>query len=308
MSSTMTRRSEMVTATHPCPRNRRHRCVGGGRGPWSRARLSRGPSGSSGAGPDRRCVFGSSTSLRFRGLGTAEIRDLLPRRLADASWATPSPGHRATDPGAPCRWSSCSTGRSESFERVRRLETRTSCGPRGRRPTARTDGDRHRRRRQRVLEPAPRGRSHGHGGQRAHTDVSRPPSRARPKEGRHDGDLHGRIRSAAVGREIPDLDRCRGRHQPGDLDELRSGRGGEQRCLRVGDGFRRRGRGHPGGIPRGTHPCGSPQAWTTPSILASSRWRGPYHGQPSSSSRRAVTPATSSTRRNRPHCSSLRVT
>ena len=64
------------------------------------------------------------------------------------------------------------------------------------------------------------------------------------QEDRHHRHLDGRLRRAAACREVPADVRCGGSDQPGNLDELRAGQGGEARGVRLRQGVRLRRRGH----------------------------------------------------------------
>jgi hypothetical protein len=120
-----------------------------------------------------------------------------------------------------------------------------SSGPSRRQPSTTAHGHGHRRRRRRILEPTPRRRPHGDGHPRAHTQVPAPRAGPGPAADRHPGDLHGRLRSPAVGRAGPAADLRGGRHQPSDLDHLRPGPKRQPGRLRHGRGFRDRRRRHP---------------------------------------------------------------
>ena len=192
----------------------------------------------------RRRVLGAGPSAgllapRSVVLGYVLLRGPAPDgRVHDRLSARPPPRRRTAAGGHAARL------RGDPRRRPGRDVARAGAGAEGRRPAAGSAGDGHRRRRRWLLEPAPRRQPDGDGDRRADPALPAHRPRSPAPADRHAGHLDGRLRGAAVRREVPAPDRRGGRDQPGHLDQLPAGQAGQSRRVRVAAAFAAKQRGH----------------------------------------------------------------
>ena len=217
----------------------------GGRRRRRRAHQPRRPAGQGRARRDRRGVLGRRTRPGvLRPARPAGIRHVLlagqepRRRLHDRLPARPPAGLETAAGDHAARL------RRQPRQRALRPVARPGARAPGRRRPAAPDGPGDGGRRHRLLEPAPGRQPAGDAHRRADPAVPAPrPGRSASR--RRHGHLDGRLRRPAAGREAPRPDQRGRRDQPGHLDELRPGAGGQRRGVRVGGRLRGRRRGDP---------------------------------------------------------------